>query len=117
MISDRFTDATYAYQGAGRGLPVATIAQLEALVQGDRQPDLTFYLDIDVTLGLQRARQRGELDRFEMEDILFFERVRQAYLARAADQPERFCILDAAQPLVSVQQQIARRLEQLLKRG
>ena len=72
VLSDRFTDATFAYQGGGRGLSTETIAQLEQLVQGDLRPDLTLILDIDVELGLNRARQRGELDRFESETMAFF---------------------------------------------
>lgn len=106
VLSDRFTDATFAYQGGGRGLNMATISQLEQLVQGDLRPDLTVILDIDVQLGLERARQRGELDRFESETIAFFERVRAAYKARVAAQPSRYALIDAGQPLVNVQADI-----------
>lgn len=112
VLCDRFTDATFAYQGGGRGLNMKTIAELEVMVQGERQPDLTFYLDIDVRTGLQRARERGELDRFEREDILFFENVRQTYLDRVREQPERFVVIDANQLLPDVQAAIATALGQ-----
>lgn len=111
VLSDRFTDATYAYQGAGRGLNRATIAQLEQLVQGDLRPDLTLILDIDVELGLQRARQRAELDRFETEAVTFFERVRAAYRELAAAAPSHYAVVDAGQTLDVVQRDI----EQVLK--
>ena len=114
VLCDRFTDATYAYQGGGRGLDVATIAQLEQLVQGDLRPDLTLVLDIDVELGLQRARQRAELDRFESEAVAFFERVRAAYRAWAEAAPARYAVVNAGQPLVAVQQDIDRVLQALL---
>ena len=114
VLCDRFTDATYAYQGGGRGLDVATIAQLEQLVQGDLRPDLTLVLDIDVELGLQRARQLAELDRFESEAVAFFERVRAAYRALAEAAPARYAVVNAGQPLVAVQQDIDRVLQALL---
>ncbi len=107
VLSDRFTDATYAYQGGGRGLSTEIITQLEQLVQGDLRPDLTLILDIDVELGLNRARQRGELDRFESETIAFFERVRSAYRARAEQTPSRYALVDAGQELAAVQSDIA----------
>jgi dTMP kinase len=107
VLSDRFTDATFAYQGGGRGLSTETIAQLEQLVQGDLRPDLTLILDIDVELGLNRARQRGELDRFESETMAFFERVRSAYRARAEQAPSRYALVDAGQELEAVQADIA----------
>lgn len=107
VLSDRFTDATYAYQGGGRGLSTQTILQLENLVQGDLRPDLTFILDIDVELGLNRARQRGELDRFESETIGFFERVRSAYRERAEQSPERYSLVNAGQDLAAVQADIS----------
>lgn len=103
VICDRFTDATYAYQGAGRRLSTETISALEDLVQMGRQPDLTLFLDIDVRLGLQRAAERAELDRFEEESVRFFERVREGYKQRAAKFPERFQVIDAGQSLASVQ--------------
>lgn len=107
VLSDRFTDATFAYQGGGRGLSTETIVQLEHLVQGDLRPDLTLILDIDVELGLNRARQRGELDRFESETMAFFERVRSAYRARAEQAPSRYALVDASQELVAVQADIS----------
>ncbi len=114
VLCDRFTDATYAYQGGGRGLDVATIAQLEQLVQGDLRPDLTLVLDIEVELGLQRARQRAELDRFESEAVAFFERVREVYRSLAQAAPERYAVVDAGQPLSAVQRDIDRLLGALL---
>lgn len=114
VLSDRFTDATFAYQGGGRGLNVETIKQLEILVQGQLRPDLTLILDIDVELGLNRARQRGELDRFESETIGFFERVRAVYRARAQASPENYAVVDAGQELVAVQRDIESVLNSLL---
>jgi dTMP kinase len=96
VLCDRFTDATWAYQGGGRGLPRDDIAVLERLVHGDLQPDLTLLMDIPVREGLQRAARRSASDRFEAESIAFFERVRAAYLERAAAAPDRFAIIDAA---------------------
>lgn len=114
VLSDRFTDATYAYQGGGRGLNTATIAQLEQLVQADLRPDLTLILDIDVELGLNRAKARGELDRFESEAVAFFERVRAVYRQRAAVAPERYAVVNAGQELDAVQRDIAEVLEDLM---
>jgi dTMP kinase len=114
VLSDRFTDATYAYQGGGRGLNRATIAQLEQLVQQELRPDLTLILDIDVELGLSRARQRGELDRFESETLEFFERVRGAYRERAEASPDRYAVVNAGQSLEKVQQDIDALLSHLL---
>ena len=107
VLSDRFTDATFAYQGGGRGLSTETITQLEQLVQGDLRPDLTLILDIDVELGLNRARQRGELDRFESETMAFFERVRSAYRMRVEQAPSRYALVDAGQELAAVQANIS----------
>lgn len=96
VISDRFTDASFAYQGGGRGLETGHIAELERWVVGIR-PDLTLLLDVGVEVGLARARSRGaEPDRIEREQVEFFERVRAAYLARAAAEPGRFLVIDAA---------------------
>lgn len=113
VLCDRFTDATYAYQGAGRSLPIDTIAKLEQLVQGELRPDMTFILDIDVKLGLERAGRRGELDRFETEEIGFFERVRTMYQQRAAAAPDRYRVIDAGQPLEKVQQDLSAELKAL----
>lgn len=114
VLSDRFTDATFAYQGGGRGLSTQVITQLEQLVQGDLRPDLTLILDIDVELGLNRARQRGELDRFESETMAFFERVRSAYRMRAEQAPSRYALVDAGQELAAVQADISLILEALV---
>ena len=114
VLSDRFTDATFAYQGGGRGLSKATIEQLEQLVQGDLRPDLTLILDIDVELGLNRARQRGELDRFESEAVVFFERVRAAYRQRAESAPNRYALVDAGKTLDEVQTEIDQVLTRLI---
>jgi len=107
VLCDRFTDATYAYQGGGRGIDTGIIARLEQLVQGDFRPDLTLLLDVPVEVGLARATKRGGLDRFEQEKVEFFERVRNAYLDMAKRYPERYRVIDAGQPLVAVQQQLA----------
>lgn len=96
VLCDRFTDATWAYQGGGRQLPPKQIAALEELVHGDLQPDLTLLLDLPVELGLARAAQRSDADRFEREPAAFFERVRAAYLLRAHSAPDRFSIIDAS---------------------
>jgi dTMP kinase len=117
VLCDRFTDATYAYQGGGRQMNTSTIATLETLVQGSVRPDLVLILDIEPELGLQRARQRGEPDRFERETLAFFRRVRAAYLQRAFDDPSRYLIIDASQPLTQVQQQISSGLDDFLKRS
>jgi dTMP kinase len=102
VVSDRFTDASFAYQGGGRGLDMGRIAELERWAAG-RKPDLTFLLDVGVSEGLARARSRGgEPDRIEREREDFFERVRAVYLARAAAEPARFRIVDAAQPVDAV---------------
>jgi len=116
VLCDRFTDATYAYQGGGRGLPESRIAELERFVQGDLRPDLTLVFDLPVEVGLARAAARGRLDRFEQEGREFFEAVRQTYLRRAADEPRRYHVLDAAQPLARVQADIEALLPNLLER-
>jgi dTMP kinase len=107
VLCDRFTDATYAYQGGGRGIDTGVIARLEELVQGDFRPDLTLLLDVPVEIGLARAGKRGALDRFEQEKVAFFERVRNAYLEMAARSPDRYRVIDASLPLNDVQNQIA----------
>ncbi|MCL6414807.1 dTMP kinase [Aestuariirhabdus sp. Z084] len=116
VLCDRFTDATFAYQGAGRGIEDTKITQLEQLVQQGLQPDLTLLFDLPVEVGLERARQRGDLDRFESEQLAFFERVREGYLARASLNPQRFEIIDASQDLAAVASQVrevmSRRLSQ-----
>ncbi|MHB9798897.1 dTMP kinase [Pseudomonas sp. MT3] len=116
VLCDRFTDATYAYQGGGRGLPVERIAQLELFVQGDLHPDLTLVFDLPVEIGLSRAAARGRLDRFEQEGRAFFEAVRNTYLERARSEPARYHIVDAAQPLAEVQRDLDGLLPTLLER-
>jgi len=111
VLCDRFTDATYAYQGGGRGIPGERIAVLEQWVQKGLQPDLTLLLDIPVEQGLARAGARSAPDRFESERIAFFERVRAAYLERARRFPERFRVIDASRPLEQVQRSLAEVLE------
>ena len=106
VLCDRFTDATYAYQGGGRGFDTAPIATLETLVQGSLRPELTLLLDVSVEIGLDRAGKRSEPDRFEKEKHDFFERVRQTYLKRAHADPARMKIIDASQPLDAVQVQL-----------
>ena len=115
VLCDRFTDATYAYQGGGRGLDVARIAQLEDFVQGSLRPDLTLVFDLPVEVGLARAAARGRLDRFEQEGRAFFEAVRSTYLQRAKAEPARYRILDAAQSLEAVQRDLDALLPQLLE--
>jgi len=102
VLCDRFTDATYAYQGAGRGLGQQHVAQLENLVQGQLRPDLTLILDLDPEIGLQRATQRGDLDRFETEQMEFFNRVRNCYLELAASATDRYRVIDAGQEVTNV---------------
>lgn len=115
VLCDRFTDATYAYQGGGRGLSIERIAQLEQFVQGELRPDLTLIFDLPVEVGLARAAARGRLDRFEQEGRGFFEAVRQAYLQRAAQAPQRYRVLDAGQSLAQVQADIDALLPSLLE--
>jgi len=115
VLCDRFTDATYAYQGAGRGIDEGRIGQLEQWVQGDLRPDLTFFLDLPVSQGLARAGERGEPDRFEREQIDFFERVRQGYLAQAARHPQRYRLVDASVPLEQVQAQLTQQISDYLQ--
>ena len=114
VLSDRFTDASHAYQGGGRGLDPAVIEQLETWVQQGLQPDLTLLLDAPVELGMARARRRGQTDRFEAERLDFFKNVRAAYLARAERFPERIRRVDASGSLAEVQARIALHLEALL---
>ena len=115
VLCDRFTDATWAYQGGGRGVAADDIATLEQLVHGDLQPDLTLLLDLPVEVGLERASQRGESDRFERESPAFFERVREAYLQRASDAPERFAVIDASGDIDEVWAQVEAALQRRLR--
>lgn len=106
VLSDRFTDASYAYQGGGRGLGEAPVAWLEAQVQGELRPDLTLLLDADPAIGLARAGERGAADRFEQERLEFFRRVRTGYLARAQAEPQRFRVVDASRSLEDVRAEL-----------
>ncbi|MGE5154536.1 MAG: dTMP kinase [Bdellovibrio bacteriovorus] len=110
VLCDRFTDATYAYQGGGRGVDGARIALLEGLVQGDLRPDLTLVFDLPPHLGLTRARGRGPSDRFESERHGFFEAARAVYLERARSFPGRYRVLDASAPLERVTHEAVRLL-------
>jgi len=115
ILCDRFTDATFAYQGGGRGLNAAHIGQLEIMVQGALRPDLTFLLDAPVEVGLTRARQRNgraRADRFESERVEFFERVRAAYLARAAAEPRRIEVIDASHTADAVTERLLQSLKE-----
>ncbi|MEQ1485100.1 dTMP kinase [Methyloglobulus sp.] len=115
VLCDRFTDATYAYQGGGRGMALETIGWLENFVQGDLRPDLTLLLDVPVEIGMTRAKNRGgDLDRFESEQLHFFNKVRQVYLQQAQQYPDRIKIIKADQPLDDVQEAIIGALKLLL---
>lgn len=116
VLSDRFTDASYAYQGFGRGLSVESIEMLETLVQKTLRPDLTILLDLPVAIGLERAKKRGEADRIESEDVAFFEKVRNGYLFRVENDPKRFAIVDASQSLEKVQSEIGSILDKFLQK-
>ena len=115
VLCDRFTDASYAYQGAGRGIADERIALLENYVQGALRPDLTLLLDLPVETGLARAGSRSLPDRFEQETRDFFERVRQGYLTIAAAEPARVKVIDAAPDLAQVQRQISRVIQDFLR--
>ncbi len=108
VISDRFSDASFAYQGGGRGVPVAKLEQLEQWVHGDLQPNLTLLFDIPIEIARQRLANNASLDRFEQERGEFFERVRQAYLARAAKSPQRFAVIHAEKTLDEVQKALSK---------
>lgn len=109
VVCDRFTDATYAYQGAGRGIPADTIRFVEQFVYGSFCPDLTILLDLPVEEGNDRVSLRGHRDRFETENLVFFQKVREAYLKRAKQEP-RFCVISATEPLQQVQSEIKKAL-------
>ncbi|MFP4080208.1 MAG: dTMP kinase [Ectothiorhodospira sp.] len=113
VVSDRFTDATYAYQGGGRGIQGSRIAVLEAWVQGPWRPDLTLVLDASVETGLARARRRSGGDRFEQESLAFFERVRAVYHSRAHADPGRYALIPADGPLETVRRLVLERVDAL----
>jgi len=102
VLCDRFTDATYAYQGAGRGLSLQRIAQLEDWVQGTLRPDLTILMDLPVDMGMERAGKRSAPDRFESETLEFFQRIRRGYLDIARQEPARVKVIDASRSLAEV---------------
>ena len=114
VLCDRFTDATYAYQGYGRGIDLQRIAALETWVLGERRPDLTLLLDLPVEVGLERAGRRSTPDRFERQALTFFDRVRQGYLSLAAAAPGRFRVVDAAQSLDQVSRQVTATIDEFL---
>jgi dTMP kinase len=114
VLCDRFTDASYAYQGGGRGIETSRIETLEEWVQQGLKPNLTLLFDLDVEAGLRRAGNRSEADRFELEEMSFFERIRTCYLQRAKNEAERFRIIDAAQTFDHVKQQIQDILKEYL---
>ncbi|MCP4882401.1 MAG: dTMP kinase, partial [Flavobacteriales bacterium] len=106
VLSDRFTDASYAYQGGGRGLDVKRIAELEKWVLQGFVPDLTFLLDVDIELGMRRIKSRGMKDRIEQETMDFFARVRDSYIQRSQIFPERIKLIDATKSIENTSQQI-----------
>jgi dTMP kinase len=115
VLADRFTDASFAYQGGGRGVNITSIEGLAQMVLGDLQPNLTLLLDAPVSVGMQRIQEKNvELDRIELEQNDFFQRVRQQYLALASQHADRYRIIDATQPLHDVQQQIKQHLQPYL---
>jgi len=115
VVCDRFTDATYAYQGGGHGVPARHIAALEDIVHGDLQPDVTLLFDVPLEVSrarLAKAKAAGRtLDKFEAEKEAFFERVRGAYLARASGAPQRFRIVDSSRPIADVRADLARMVD------
>jgi dTMP kinase len=116
VLCDRFTDATFAYQGGGRGIPFERIERLETFVQDDFQPDLTLLLDLPVEEGLARAAGRGSLvDRFEEQDLAFKERIRQAYLRRQRDYPDRIQCIDASGSVEEIQIILRQHIQTLLR--
>ena len=115
VICDRFTDATFAYQGAARGLPNELISTLERLVQRGRQPDAVILMDLQPHIGMERAKSRGALDRFEQEQHYFYERVRSGYLARVHENPARYTVIDAEQELESVYNELDKLAERWLR--
>jgi dTMP kinase len=114
VICDRFVDASYAYQGIGRGLGQATIAELERLTLDGLKPDLVLLLDIDPALGVQRAKSRGDANRFEAETLDFMRKVRAEYLRRAGEDPARYAVIDAAQTVEQVHAALVQALERHL---
>lgn len=115
VLCDRFTDATYAYQGGGRGISLDTIALLEKMVQGTLQPDLTLLFDVDVDVGSARAQRRSKADRFESEQDSFKQAVRTQYLAIANQHPQRVRVIDASRSLEQVVGEVQRQITEYLR--
>lgn len=111
VLCDRFSDASHAYQGQGRGIPTETIVALQELAHPGLEPHLTFLLDVEPTVGLDRARRRGDLDRFEQEALEFFEAVREGYRHRVQQAPQRWRVIDAGESLEQVERQITAAIE------
>ncbi|MSP52729.1 MAG: dTMP kinase [Gammaproteobacteria bacterium] len=114
VLCDRFTDTSYAYQGAGRDIPREKIATLELLVQEGLKPDLTILLDAPAEIGRERIQERKKVDRFEMESNKFFNKARRAYLKMAQEEPQRFRVIDASQSIAEVQQEMLQALQPCL---
>ena len=114
VLCDRFTDASFAYQGGGRNIDVNRIAALEAWALGNFKADKTFLFDLPVSVGLSRAKARSEADRIEQEESDFFERIRNSYLMRAKVEPNRFSVIDASQTVEGVRGQVERAVEELI---
>lgn len=114
VICDRFTDASFAYQGFGRGLNTDFITNLKHWVHGDLNPDMTLLFDVDIAVGMARAGKRSDFDRIEKEEISFFERVRHGYLSQAEAEPQRYRIVGAAASIAGVEAQLDRYIDPLL---
>ena len=114
VLSDRFTDATYAYQCGAKGVASTKIKQLEKWVQGNLQPDMTLLFDVPVEISMKRLSSAREPDKFEREDAKFFEKLRQAYLTRAKENPARFRVIDANQTLDKVKAEVNKMLEEII---
>jgi dTMP kinase len=114
VICDRFVDSSYAYQGAGRGIPQPHIESLESMVLGELKPDLVIVFDLDPAAGMARVKQRGEANRFESEQLAFQQRVRAAFLDRARANRARYAVLDSGRELEAVQSDLQKLLEQRL---
>lgn len=115
VVSDRFTDASFAYQCGGRGIPAARLAQLESWVHGHLQPDLTLLFDVPLEIARERLQRNASLDRFEQEQEDFFIRVRAVYLERARQSPERIRIIDSSRPVDIIQAELKHILDSILK--
>ena len=116
VLCDRFTDASFAYQGGGRNIDINRISTLENWALGDFRSDKTFLFDLPVSVGLSRAKARSAADRIEQEESDFFERIRNSYLMRAKEEPNRFSIIDASQTMQGVQRQVEQAVEELIQK-